>query len=611
MSWPTPKHVILLLSVVGPTAGCSGNIGGNDGNGRDGGGSVADAGPQPRFDAGAIDGFTFSLEVATPEQIGLYLVVHRSLSDASRVTIRYKRASEQTWQTGHPLLRIVPDWVAGGAPQPPVDSFAGTIFDLSPGTDYDVELTLEEPGRDDQIIRAPASTRALPPPSAPATVVATPEDDLQSKLDGLVPGDVLELAEGTYDVAGLHLASSGTETQPITIRGSSREGVVLRNPGIILQLQDTSYAVIENLTLRGAGVDSGTAATSVGVSFWSGAAQHHVTLRGLDIVDVDKGIVASGPVRSVLVYDSVLRGNNVWNEEFLHSNLTWNDDGIRLPGEGNCAFENTLHGFGDTLAVADGIHSAAVYYYRNRITMTGDDAFEADYGTRNLGFYDNYVTNAGTLLSLDPVWGGPLYCFRNVAVNTFRGPFKLNNTNSGFMIYNNTIIRTEGRTGWGWVQFNNGALRGWSFRNNVLVYRGGTGRLLAVESSGNDPIDFTHNAWFPDGSIWWTYTGGSYSSLGAARTALSPTQPLFGTSAARHESDVLTESNPFVSMIPLGPDHLTEIATDTSPALHSDASPKNAGVAIPNITDGYSGAAPDMGAIIDGRPPPRWGATRP
>ena len=98
------------------------------------------------------------------------------------------------------------------------------------------------------------------------------------------------------------------------------------------------------------------------------------------------GVVAWGDTRSLLVYDNVLQGNNLWTEEFLASNLTWNDDGIRVPGQGNAVFENTLDGFGDAFAVSGGIHSSAVYFYRNRVTMTGDDAFEGDYSTRNIGF---------------------------------------------------------------------------------------------------------------------------------------------------------------------------------------------------------------------------------
>jgi hypothetical protein len=304
-----------------------------------------------------------------------------------------------------------------------------------------------------------------------------------------------------------------------------------------------------------------------------------------------------------------MKGNNLWNEAFLRSNLTWNDDGIRIPGQGNVAFENTLHGFGDSFAVNDRTHSSGVYFYRNRVTMTGDDAFEADYGTRNIGFYDNYITNSATFLSLDPLWGGPLFVFRNICINTLRGPFKLNDINSGFLIYNNTIVRTEGSTKWGWRQHNNGALRNWSFRNNLLVYRGGSGDLVAVESSGNDPMDFNYNAWYPDGSVEWTNSGASYETmtaaiLGAGQVASTP---VFGSDSVRHQHDVVTEWNPFVPTINLGDDYLTEFTLDPIPELLKGSSARNAGVVIPNITDWFKGNAPDMGAIIEGRKIPRWG----
>ncbi|HEU0204004.1 MAG TPA: hypothetical protein VFR86_26650 [Burkholderiaceae bacterium] len=532
------------------------------------------------------------------------------MAAGSRVTVRYKKTADSVWRDAHPLLRIQPAWNAPGAPVTPVDSFAGTIFDLSPGTTYNLQVTLEEPGRTSQSLMASATTRALPAAAPAATVRATPADNLQTKLAALAAGDVLELDDGTYNVQGLALARSGTATQPIYIRGKTRTGVIIKSGGTILQIQNASNFVLENLTLEGPGVDSGTAASSVGVSFWSGALQANATFRDLDIVGVDMGIVASGTTRSVLVYNCFLRGNNLWNKSFIESNLTWNDDGIRLPGEGNVAFENTLHGFGDSFAVIDGVHSAAVYYYRNRITMTGDDAFEGDYATRNIAFYDNYVTNAATLVSLDPLWGGPLYCFRNVAINVMRGPFKFNNTNSGFMVYNNTIVRTEGTTGWGWVQFDDGDLRGWAYRNNLLIYRGNSSSLLAIESGGNNPIDFTHNAWYPDGSVWWTNSGGSASSLAAARAAMPATTPLFGSSTQRHQNDLITVGDPFVSPIALGTTHLSEIATTVVPALRSGVNAKNAGAAIANVTDGFGGAAPDIGAIIEGRPLPSWGALR-
>jgi hypothetical protein len=634
-SWPrrASSAALLLLFFAALSAGCGGDsedprdaasTGGGSGSGGAGvgnGGSAAgtggaspcpgDGGAGGSATTGSITGLTLGFERPTPEQIGLHLVATRPLPPDSRASIRYKRTCDTDWQTAHPLLRIHPEWIAEGAPEPPVDGFAGTIFDLEPGTVYDLELTLDEPGGGTETLITQAATRALPAPAPAATATASPSDDLQARFDALMPGDVLELQNGTYDVSGLYLASSGTETQPITIVGESREGVVLRAAsGTILQLQEASHVVFENFTMEGSGADSGTDASSVGVSFWDGAVQELVTFRNLDIRGVDQGIIGHGTMRSVLVYDCTLTGNNVWDATFVESNLTWNDDGITLPGEGNCAFSNTLHGFGDSFAVRDGVHSAGVYFYRNRISMTGDDSFEGDYATRNIAFYDNYITNSSTLLSLDPLWGGPLYCFRNIAINTVRGPFKLNNTNSGFLIYSNTIVRTEGTTGWGWVQFNNGGLRGWAYRNNILVYRGATGDILAIESSDNDPIDFTHNAWHPDGAVWWSASGGSYASIADALSSLPPTTPLFGTATSRHEGDVTLASEPFASAIMLGPDHLTEVGAADVPSLAADTNAKNAGTEVPNVTDGYSGAAPDMGAIIEGRPVPAFGAAR-
>lgn len=544
---------------------------------------------------------------ATPEQIAMHLPLQMMLPPDATATARYRQAGAREWQQAHPLLRITPDWVTGGAPTTPVDAFAGTIFGLQPGTSYELEISIASAGID-EVFPSAVTTRALPPEAGSATVNVAPGDDLQAAFDAMTPGTVVELADGTYEVSELSVAVAGTERMPIVVRGASRDGVVLRSDGRVLYLIETSHLIIENLTLQGTGVDSGTDASSQGIALWNGFVQENITIRSITMTGVDQGVVASGTVLSMLIYECILRGNNPWDAAFIESNLTWNDDGLRIPGEGNCAFNNTMAGFGDACAVQDGVFSAAVFFYRNRIEMTGDDACEGDYSTRNFAFYDNHVSNCATALSLDPVWGGPVYFFRNIIVNTTRGPFKLNNTNSGFMIYNNTIIRTNGLTDWAWAQPNNGALVGWSYRNNVLLFAS-EGNLLALESSGNDPVDFTNNAWFPDGSVWWTNSGGSYGSMQEARDGLEPTVPLFGESTERHADDVQLQAEPFVDPVPLGTDHLTEITALFVPTLADGSAAQGGGVAIANVTDGFSGAAPDIGAVIAGRSLPDWGAS--
>lgn len=544
---------------------------------------------------------------STPEQISMYLPVTGSLS-ATVGTVRYRPTSGSTWSTGHPLYRIRP----GFTPDPVADAFAGVITGLTPGIDYTVEVTVSL-GASSAVQTMTATTRALPGSAGvPNKTIAagSTSSQIQTLFNGLNPGDVVQFANGTHTIEGLILDRSGTDSQPIYIRGASRSGVVLRDTsGKVLYLLNASNIIIEDLTLEGSGIDSGVNSTSEGIRFYDGFTQQRVTIRRVTMRGVDKGVAADYRLDQALVYDCTFTGNNVWTQPFLETNTTWNDDGVRVPGFGNAVFNNTLYGFGDTFAVDNGVQCAGVHFYRNDIRMTGDDAFEGDYGFRNMTFYDNRVHNAMTMTSFDPISGGPAFVFRNIAINLGRSPYKFNNTNSGHFVYNNTIVRTNGYgsgSGWGWNQSNNGAQRAWGYRNNILIYRG-TGNLMAMEAGGQDPIDFTNNAWYPNAQVWWSSAGGSYSSVAAAYAGLPSTTPVFGTSAQRHQNDVISESDPFSVDVTLGSTYLTQIMTFYTPFLAAGTAPRSAGVAIPGITDGFSGSAPDMGAMITGIPAPTWG----
>jgi hypothetical protein len=453
-------------------------------------------------------------------------------------------------------------------------------------------------------------------------------------LGSVTPGDVVEFENGTYTVDKLQVAKGGTESAPVVIRGASRNGVVLKaTSGSIIQITEASHLIIERLTLEGSGVDSGIAASSVGINLWSGYAHKNVTMRGLKIRGVDMGIVGHHLMESISVYDCTLNGNNRWDQDLFpyngsgapgagdgirdgEQNVFWNDDGLRIPGRGNVIFNNTLNGFGDAMAVTSGVHNAGVHFYRNEVTMTGDDGFEGDYANRNISFYDNRIHNAMTFISFDPLYGGPAFIFRNIAINIRRGPYKLNATNTGIIMASNTVVATkpasESLDDWAWVQFNNGAIRAWSYRNNILIRRN-VPKLMAMEASGQDPIDFTHNGWFPDGAIWWNNNrGSSGTSLSDTFAKMeSNTTPVFGESTRRHEHDVIVESNPFEVDVALGADYRTLVTARYSPKLKATSSARGAGVAIPGVTDGFTGGAPDIGAVITGRGLPVFGDRTP
>ena len=567
---------------------------------------------------------------ATPEQISLYLPITADAAATATAACRYRRSNTgspsalgeaSAYTTCHPLHKIRPALSLTPAVGDVPNAWAWPIIDLIPGATYDIEVTVAQSGQSDIVKTLTHTTRALPRVSVKANkniTAASSSATIQTAFNNLVAGDVIEFADGTYELAGVTIDVAGAVGNPIYIRGQSREGVILHDAtGNVLELLDVSYLVIENMTLRGSESDSGTSASSKGIVFGASAAtQTQVTIRNVTIYGVDQGVVSSTEVEQALVYDSVLVGNNVWTSGFITTNITWNDDGLRLPGRGNCGFQNTLHGFGDTLSYAH--HSAgetltenvAIHYYRNDIRNSGDDMAEADLAHRNNTLYDNRCHNCMTFLSLDKSYGGPFLAARNVVINTGRGPYKFNDQNTGQFIYNNTIVRTNGSTGWGWNQSNGGEQEAWGFRNNILVYRGTNG-LMAFEPAGNSIIDFTHNSWYPNESVWWSNSGGSFGSMAAAYAGLPATTPLYSGQTKRHEQDNITVSNPWTSTVTLGADYLTEITATYTPIISGGDNARSTGVAIPNITDGFTGVAPDRGALIAGRATPIYGNALP
>lgn len=558
----------------------------------------------------AIDAFSLTFDQATPEQISMYGATTRTVAAGATVGVQYRQSGSGTWIDAHPLSRIVPGDAEPGSPITLVDAFAGVIFDLSPGTTYDILLTMTESGQPTRTLTTSATTRSLPAAAGTPNKNLTTAGNVQTTFNGLVAGDVLELANGTYNVNGLTLSNSGSSGSPIYIRGASRSAIIRDTAGLVLAI-NASHIVLENLTIEGSSVDAGAPSTSEGIRHGNSATFTNLTIRDCDFVGVDKAIASDTGQIGTLVYNCNFQGNNPWSA--TTGSASWDDDCIRIPGKGCCAWNNTINGFGDACAMVSGEQNIACFFWRNRVTMTCDDSMEGDYSARNCGFYDNYITNAAVLLSLDPLYGGPFYCFRNVCINTQRGPFKWNSATTGAIVYNNTIVRTEGTAespDWAWVQFNNGAIKNWSYRNNILVYRASTGNDLAFDPTTVSPLDFDHNAWYPDGRFKWQQ-GTNYASLSAALAGLASTTPVFSGITQRHTADVVTSSNPFTGTITLGADYTTQYSGTPDCSIKSGETPRNGGIAIPGITDGYSGAAPDMGAIIAGRAAVTYGATRP
>jgi len=559
---------------------------------------------------------------ATPEQLALLLPVTGSLPTSATTTVRYRLTTATSWTDAHPLFRVRPQYSTTPDVGNVTDDLAWTIIGLEPGRSYDVELTVSSGGT--TVTRtATFTTRALPAAAGPAnkTIQAgSSTSEIQSVLSGAQPGDVIEFEAGNYNIGGLTLSRSGTAADPIYIRGADRDGVVLNSSSRpIITVQNASHVIVENLTIRGTGVDGAIgnlqrAITSYGVGSTQGSTRN--TFRNLTITGVDSGITFYEEVSQALVYDNTIRGNNVWNSAFHSDNRTWDDDGINLPGYGNVGFNNSISGFGDTLSYAQHAGNGTltetygVHYYRNDIRNSLDDLVEVDHAQRNVTFYDNRAHNVATCTSLDPLYGGPFIYVRNVCINPARvNLHKWNDVNTGQFLYNNTFI--IGKTAAGgdpdvsaWYQPNNGEQEAYGFRNNIVVYRG-DGNTLWLESGGHNVVDWTHNSWYPNRQIQWDFR--AFNNLSDAQNNLGSITPIFSGSTRRMENDNVTTSNPWTNNISLGSNALVEVTQSYTPLLAPGTAPKNSATVIFNITDGFSGAAPDRGALIEGRSVPEWG----
>ncbi len=125
-------------------------------------------------------------------------------------------------------------------------------------------------------------------------------------LNGLVPGDTLVLAAGTY-TQGLPLeAKAGTAQLPIVIRGPTDQSAVFAARACCntVQLDGTSYVEVRNLTLDGLNLDGPFGVDSRGAS-------HHITIENLKIINhgADQqivGISTKGPA-----WNWTIRGNTI------------------------------------------------------------------------------------------------------------------------------------------------------------------------------------------------------------------------------------------------------------------------------------------------------------
>ena len=260
---------------------------------------------------------------------------------------------------------------------------------------------------------------------------------------------------------------------------------------------------------------------------------------------------------------------------------------------------NRISRFWDCLAIANygkpphdlDLQCVAIDFYSNDLFDAVDDGIEADYGCHNIRVFENRIRNAHTGLSAQPSYGGPIYFIRNQLYNITSLSLKLHNWCTGLEIYHNTLICARGAFR-SYARWQNGILR-----NNLFL---GASRYAVETGSPHPRTSLDYNGYRgadPERLFKW-FDGEKeerYPSLGTFAEA---------TGFERHgimlDFDIFTRAEMPVEGTTYGPDF-------GDLALRPEAIAVDAGAVLPNINDGYTGDAPDLGCFERGQPRPHYG----
>lgn len=510
---------------------------------------------------------------STFQSIGIEWDVLNDENHNAAVLVQYRRQGRTSWEKAMPLIRI--DYNG-------MNMLSGSIFFLTPGLSYEVQLTMADPDGGDMVESVVVSTR--PEPLFPSTRTfhvipgsgggtGTGDDPfkgIRAALANAKPGDVYLLHGGLYSGRPV-ITVGGTATQYVAWKAIG-DGDVIFSDGIEV---DASYSWLEGIKV---------------VNQRYGLVGHNA--RGVVVAksrfeNNNYAIEATKGNSEWYIHDNVFIGDDPWN-------VDWSEgEAVHITGNGHVIAYNSIS------RVADGLSTEGsnIDMYGNDIFDISDDFVEMDNSNNNIRFWRNRCANVGTnLFSFQPQAGGPWYFIRNQAIGFGEGVFKFRTTDR-FVYLHNTVI---GESTFNENRFNT-YLNAVS-KNNIFILRDG-GRMypFTITKSWMTDIDYNGFDW-GDASRSFRYNGDYYDSLSSFSQASGLEK--HGV-RIEHTKDLNIDYSFHMPPPQTGPGDFDIPSQYVS--LKADGSGIDAGVLLPNINDEFTGSAPDLGAYEFGLPLPHYG----
>ena len=341
---------------------------------------------------------------------------------------------------------------------------------------------------------------------------------------------------------------------------------------------------------------------------------------------------------------------------------------VRLYGGGHVVAYNYIADFHDgvdieTYGNPDGSHAidgphyppreywdrrpVAIDFYNNYMTNFHDNAFEIDGSMHNVRVMRNMMLNSASHpFCNQPAIGGPVYWIRNIAYHAPGGSTRMTNGAAGVVFYNNTIL-TETAAG-------SSANVHW--RNNLMLGEGSAPAIFSVNTNTNysssdyngfrlnpgaefsfqwnsppSGVDADYSGLLTGGGRGGRGLGGNASTNGEGRGAAQGagdgrgrganpalearryrTLAEYSKATRQDEHSTTVDYDIFMNVPKLDARDIQKVqrvykAEDYDFRLKPNSAAVDHGVTLPNITDGFNGQAPDLGALEVGQTPPHYG----
>jgi hypothetical protein len=514
---------------------------------------------------------------ATIYSIGIEWDIAGDPDHDATAQVEYRVQSSNTWSRAMPLVRV--DYNGR-------NMLAGSILFLSPNTTFQVKLTLTDPAGGTETRTTTAKTRPIPAlPTGGRTFHVVPgsgwgDGSVGKPFKGIGAAeaaaqrsDIFLLHAGNYG-GRIAFKKGGTSTNNYIVWKAAGDGEATFY-GIDVK---ASYLWLEGLTIRDQSSDYANGLHAVGPTnvvvtrnyFYNNSYNIHLTGGSRDWYIADNRIHGSTDPASQSFTGEGIEMANTGGHTIAHNDITWVADGMSAPGPNTDILGNDIHDTAD-----DGIEG------------------DTDIPNPNVRMWRNRIHNVGhNAISFQPQLGVPWYIVRNQIVGYREGVFKFRYKTDRAVVLHNTIVS--------WNSIFNCCNDDWLLRmivRNNLWVSATNGKMWGFDSatkSWETDIDYNGFDWGGH-STPFSYGGSSYSTV----SSFSAASRLETHGRQVNKSTCFeTFAVPGPPPTPIPPQYMT---------LKAGCNAIDAGAILPNVNNGFLGAAPDLGAYEYGQPLPHYG----